>query len=207
MYTALKAIASNFRSAESAGKRGEAGTAAGMEPRRADFALWWLRECGAVTRRMARAPFRISWENLARVHTPELLESLGRPETLARVFGVDPSDVPVDEVMTTVRLACGGTLAAAREALRTRAPALNLLGGFHHASPDVAGGFCPVNDVAVAVAALRDEGLAGRVVVLDLDAHPPDGIAACLGKDPTVWIGSISGSDWGPLACVHGSGD
>jgi hypothetical protein len=56
----------------------------GIEPRRADFAAWWLRECGAVTRRAFRRPHRISYENLARVHTPELLESRGRPAGRAR---------------------------------------------------------------------------------------------------------------------------
>lgn len=175
---------------------------AGMEPRRADFVRWWLRACGAVPKGGFRAPRRISYEDLARVHDADLLESLVHADTLARVFAVDPSDVPVDEVMTTIRLACGGTLAAARETLRTRAPALNLLGGFHHAAPGAAGGFCPVNDVAVAVAVLRKEGLAGRVVVLDLDAHPPDGTDACLAEDPDRWIGSLSGSDWGPLPRV-----
>ena len=45
--------------------------------------------------------------------------------------------------MTTVRLACGATVAAARESLHTRAPALNLLGGFHHAGPSSAGGLLP----------------------------------------------------------------
>jgi len=172
---------------------------AGIEPRRADFAAWWLGASGAVASGAFRRPHRISYENLARVHAPELLESLGRPEALAAIFSVDPSDVPVDEVMTTVRLACGGTLGAARETLHTRAPALNLLGGFHHAAPAVAGGLCPVNDVAVAVATLRAEGLRGEVAILDLDAHPPDGLSACLADDPDVWIGSLSGSDWGPL--------
>jgi acetoin utilization deacetylase AcuC-like enzyme len=174
----------------------------GIEPRRADFAAWWLRESGAVPQRAFRRPHRVSFENLARVHTPELLESLGRPETLAAIFSVDPSDVPVDEVMTTVRLACGGTLSAAREALRTRAPALNLLGGFHHAGPAVAAGLCPANDVAVAVATLRAEGFRGPIAVVDVDAHPPDGLAACLERDPAVWIGSLSGADWGPLPRV-----
>jgi len=173
-------------------------SAAGMEPRRADYAIWWLRDARAVPAGSVRAPRRVSYEDLARVHTPELLESLGRPETLAHVFAVDPSDVPVDEVMTTVRLACGATVAAARETLRTRAPALNLLGGFHHAGPSTASGFCPVNDVAVAVAAVRADGFSGKVAVLDLDAHPPDGLAACLGADRSIWLGSLSGSDWGP---------
>ena len=46
----------------------------------------------------------------------ELLDSPRPPGGRSRtIFAVDPSDVPVDEVMTTVRLACGGTLAGARE--------------------------------------------------------------------------------------------
>jgi acetoin utilization deacetylase AcuC-like enzyme len=171
----------------------------GMEPRRADYAVWWLLDSRALSRACLRAPQRVSYEDLDRVHTLELVESLGRPETLARVFAADPSDVPVDALVDAIRLACGGTLAAAREALRRGGPTLNLLGGFHHAFPGAAGGFCPVNDVAIAIAALRADGFAGKVAVLDLDAHPPDGLAACLARDPACWIGSLSGVSWGPL--------
>jgi hypothetical protein len=53
------------------------------------------------------------------------------------------------------------------------------------------------------LASLRAEGFTGHVLVLDLDAHPPDGTAACLRDDARAWIGSISGSDWGPLPTVH----
>jgi len=171
----------------------------GVDPRRADFAAWWLRESKAIAPAWWRKPRRASYADLARVHTPELLDSLSRPDTLAGIFGVDPTDVPVDEVMRTVRLATGATVEGARETLRTKRPALNLLGGFHHAGPGSAGGNCPVNDIAVAVAAVRADGFAGKVAVLDLDAHPPDGVARCLAFDPDHWIGSISGSDWGAL--------
>jgi len=180
----------------------------GLQNRRADFAAWYLLERRALARGNLRRPRRAEYEELARVHTPELLDSLGQAETLARIFGVDPGDVPVDEMMNTVRLACGATIAAARELISGLNPrsvvrrALNLSGGFHHARRDVAGGFCPVNDVAVAVAAVRADGFTGRVLILDLDAHPPDGIAACLVGDPSWWIGSISGSDWGTIAGV-----
>jgi acetoin utilization deacetylase AcuC-like enzyme len=179
----------------------------GFEPRRADLAVWALLERRAIGRSNLRAPRRAEYPELARVHTPEMLDALGHAETLARIWNVDPADVPVDEAMNTVRLACGGTIEAAREMLAPRPRALarralNLLGGFHHARPDAPGGFCPVNDVAVAVAAVRAEGFAGRVAVIDLDAHPPDGIASCLAKDASCWIGSISGSDWGALPGV-----
>jgi len=186
---------------------------AGLDPRRADFAAWFLRSSGRLGPRCFRTPRRATFEELGRVHTPEHLESLSRPESLATIFGVDPSDVPADELLDTIRLATGGTIEAARLALRIRRPALNLLGGFHHAGPATAGGFCAVNDVAVALSAVRKLGFRGRTVVLDLDAHPPDGIAACLAGDPRVWIGSLSGSDWGRLEGVdetvlpEGTGD
>jgi acetoin utilization deacetylase AcuC-like enzyme len=175
---------------------------AGIEPRRADLVVWYLLERHAISSQALRVPARISYEDLARVHTPEYLESLSHPETLARIFAVDPSEVVVEEVLETVRRACGGTLAAAGAALASRKPTLNLLGGFHHAAPDHGGGLCPVNDVAVAIASLRAGGFRGQVVILDCDAHPPDGTAACLRDDAHCWIGSLSGSDWGPLAGV-----
>ena len=190
----------------------------GFLTRRADYAWWFLLERRVVQARNLRTPRRVEYAELARVHTPDLLASLGRPETLAAIWSLDSADVPVDEVMNTVRLACGATVDAARELVReghdgNPRRALNLLGGFHHAGRNTAGGFCPVNDIAVAVAAVRAEGFRGQVVVLDLDAHPPDGIADCLQDDPAVFIGSISGATWGPLPKVdetvlpEGTGD
>ncbi len=185
----------------------------GLEPRRADFVWCYLYDVGLADSRLQRKPSRVSYEDLARVHSADLLESLHDREQLAKIFAIDSSDVRVDEVLRTVRRACAGTIGAAREVLRSGHPALNLLGGFHHAGPNRAAGLCPVNDLAVAVAVLRQEGFSGRVAVLDLDAHPPDGTAECLARDPAAWIGSISGCDWGALPGVDeihlpaGSGD
>lgn len=174
----------------------------GWNPRRADLAAWYLVDHGVLRLRELRTPSLAPFAALARVHTPRLLESLTRSETLARIFALDASDLPVDEVLTTIRLGCGGTCDATRHALEAGGPALNLFGGFHHASPDKAAGFCAINDIAVALAAVRAEGFGGRAGVIDLDAHPPDGTADCLESDPSYWIGSLSGSDWGPLPTV-----
>ncbi|MFH1463931.1 MAG: histone deacetylase [Pseudomonadota bacterium] len=175
---------------------------AGIDPRRADLVAWFLLDEGLLAQASLRAPERLPLTDLARVHTPAYLESLAEPEVLARIFGVEPWDIAVDELLGGMRRACGATLAAARAALGGEGPQLNLLGGFHHAFPAKGGGLCTHNDIATAIAALRAEGFAGRVVVLDLDAHPPDGTAACLASDPDAWIGSLSGSDWGPLVGV-----
>jgi acetoin utilization deacetylase AcuC-like enzyme len=172
----------------------------GIEPRRVDFTTWYLLETGVTRAEDVHRPEPCSYEQLARVHAVDYLESLGRPETLARIYAVDPSDVPVDTVMDTLRRICGGTVEAARMALAQRRPVANLAGGFHHAAPAHGGGFCALNDIAVAVAALRADGFDGVTAVVDLDAHPPDGTAACFAGDAQVWIGSMSGSDWGRVA-------
>jgi acetoin utilization deacetylase AcuC-like enzyme len=169
------------------------GTRTGLDARRADLVAWFLLASRWIRRRNLRAPARVRYEDIARVHTQEYLESLSGRETLAQIFGVDPWDVPVEEVMRSVRLACGGTLAATREAMARGGAAVNLAGGLHHAGPASGSGFCPLNDLAIAVVSLRHQGFGGQVAIVDLDAHPPDGTAACLREDPRVWIGSLSG--------------
>lgn len=175
------------------------GKRTGLDPRRADMVAWYLLERGWLARENFRTPTRVRYEDLARVHSHEYLESLAEPTALARVFGIDPWDVPVDELLNCIRLGCGGTLAAARAALERGGPAVNLMGGFHHAGPNWGAGLCAVNDLAVSVATLRHEGFSGQVAVLDLDAHPPDGTAACLRDDRKVWIGSLSGNSSGVI--------
>jgi len=174
----------------------------GFEPRRADLVLWFLADAWAIEEGMLERPNRVRYRDLARVHTQEYLESLSQPRTLARIFAADETELQVDEVLKTIRFACGATVQAARSRLVHGGIALNLFGGFHHAAPDSAGGFCAVNDIAVATAVLRNEGFRGRIVVIDVDAHPPDGLAACFRGDSSVWVGSISGESWGPLEGV-----
>lgn len=171
----------------------------GMPTRRADFVAWYLLDRQVVPQKSFRTPIAASYADICRVHTPDYVESLSQQATIGRIFASSPQEVPVDAIMHSVRLACGATLAAARETLRTREPALNLLGGFHHAGKTHGGGFCALNDMAIACAALRNEGFPGRVCVIDLDAHQPDGSAECLQDDQQTWIGSLSGSSWGDL--------
>ena len=171
----------------------------GFEPRRADQVAWYLLDRRIVAPEVLRTPEPISWEALARVHDGDWLESVTRPETLSRLFVAPPQEINVDALLQSLRLACGGTLAAARLALDGKGPALNLLGGFHHAGRDFGSGFCAFNDVAVAIAALRHEGLlspSDRIVVLDLDAHAPDGTADLLANDSAITIASLSASTW-----------
>lgn len=83
-------------------------------------------------------------------------------------------------------LAAGGTLEAARRALRKKA-AFNLGGGFHHAFRGHGEGFCAVNDVAVAILNLMRDGDIAKAMVIDLDAHHGNGTAAIFAGSKTVF--------------------
>jgi acetoin utilization deacetylase AcuC-like enzyme len=82
-------------------------------------------------------------------------------------------------------LAAGGTLMAARNALRDRV-GFNIGGGFHHAFPAHGEGFCAVHDVAVAIRALQRDGAVRTAMVVDCDVHHGNGTAAIFAGDRTV---------------------
>ena len=59
----------------------------------------------------------------------------------------------------------------------------------HHAGPDFFGGYCYLNNAAIAAGVLCQEG--GRVAILDLDYHHGNGTQAIFFRDPDVWYGSM----------------
>ncbi len=90
----------------------------------------------------------------------------------------------------------GGTLAACRAALSRSKDGLipfaaNLGGGFHHAFPWKGEGFCAINDIAISLNLLLEEGVIGRAAVLDLDVHQGNGTAKCFELDPSVFTCSL----------------
>ncbi len=118
-------------------------------------------------------PEPASGRDLRRVHTRRLVEEVRRTG---------------DPLFETARLAAGGALRAAREALAgTPAFALIRPPG-HHASPDHNWGFCFFNNMAVALAALLEEGSIGGAFVLDFDLHFGDGTVNCFAGDSRVKV-------------------
>lgn len=169
-----------------------------MAPRRADDALTWAVDAGLVDPSDVVSAEELSYADAALVHGEAYLASLDRPEVVARIVGAEPWRVPVREVVETWRRGAWSTVDAARRVVRGPVRrAVNLLGGFHHAEPDRGGGFCAFADIPIAIARMRTEGLHGLVVIVDLDAHPPDGIVACVHNDARIVIRSVStASGW-----------
>lgn len=115
-------------------------------------------------------------------------------------FGFTPADSAAAEIGITRAVArahlanAGGTVLAARLALRDGV-GINCGGGAHHAFRDHGGGFCLVNDIAVAINKLLRERRIKSAIVIDLDAHQGDGTASILGKERRVFTFSMHGSD------------
>jgi histone deacetylase 11 len=71
-------------------------------------------------------------------------------------------------------LATEGTILAAATALKIKW-AINLSGGYHHASCTVGGGFCIYPDISLAIHYLKTRNNLQRFMIIDLDAHQGNG--------------------------------
>jgi len=121
---------------------------------------------------------------LALIHTPRYLAELA--STRGRAAMLDPDTFTSPASYEVALLAVGATVDAARHAVSTGEPALALVRPpGHHAEPDRAMGFCLFNNIAIAAAALRRDGLA-RVAIVDIDVHHGNGTQAAFYGDPTV---------------------
>jgi acetoin utilization deacetylase AcuC-like enzyme len=142
-----------------------------------------------------------SREDLLLVHSPAYIAAVerlsaddGGLDSLVGEYEVDPEpyglgigDNPIFPGMhEAASRIVGGTLAAARAVMSGKARhAFNATGGFHHAMPDQASGFCIYNDAAVAIAALLQEYEA-RILYVDFDAHHGDGVQWAFYDEPRV---------------------
>jgi acetoin utilization deacetylase AcuC-like enzyme len=134
-------------------------------------------------------PTEASWEDLALVHTGEYLEKL-RSNTLT------PEDIATlelpwqSELADAFRLMVGGTIGAATAAL-DEGRAGHLGGGLHHAFANHGEGFCPLNDVAVAIRVVQRERGIQRAAVVDCDVHHGNGTSMIFERDADVFTFSI----------------
>ena len=119
---------------------------------------------------------------LKKFHSARYLHALktaaeGKWDSNALNMGIGTSDCPVFEgLYDYAALVAGGTITAAKLILSGNADAaFNPSGGFHHAGPERASGFCYINDVALACIVLAEAGK--KVLYLDVDVHHGDGVA------------------------------
>lgn len=163
------------------------------KPRRVRDAL--VREGLVAPSDIVAAP-PVSEEELLLVHTARYLRDIRQPERLAQLLMLDPERPWDERLLDPFLFAAGGTVAAARLAHAERAIAFNLGGGFHHAQPEKAEGFCAIADVAIAVRVLQRERQVSRVLIVDLDQHHGNGNALIFAADESVFTFSVHGGNW-----------
>lgn len=77
--------------------------------------------------------------------------------------------------------------------------AMNIAGGTHHAFTNKGEGFCLLNDIAIASNYLLENGLAHRILVVDLDVHQGNGTAQIFREDDRVFTFSMHGANNYPM--------
>lgn len=134
-------------------------------------------------------PDIVTRAELERVHDPAFIDAYqnGTLDRKAmRRIGLPWSAALVTRTCT----AQGGSILTARLAV-AHGLACNTAGGTHHAHRDFGSGFCIFNDLAVAARAAQAEGLAARVLIVDLDVHQGDGSASIFADDASVFTFSM----------------
>ena len=118
-------------------------------------------------------PYPCSDETLKRAHSEKYIKDI-KNKTLDK-NGVKKIGFPlVDSVVQRSLVATGGTVLASKLAINYGL-ACSTAGRSHHANFEGGAGYCVFNDVAVAAYYLLDRGLAGRILIVDLDVHQGNG--------------------------------
>ena len=117
-----------------------------------------LLQTGVIQPADVIEPQPASWDDLGLVHTAEYLEKM-RAGTLSD-DDLTQLELPWSpEMVEGFRVMVGGTIEAARLAAEHRSITAHIGGGLHHAFANHGEGFCPFNDVAVAVRVCQRRGV------------------------------------------------
>ena len=134
-------------------------------------------------------PYPCSNETLKRAHSETYINSI-KNKTLDEL-AIKKIGLPlIDSVVQRSLVATGGTVLASKLAINYGI-ACNTAGGSHHANFNEGAGYCVFNDVAVAAEYLLDRGLAGKILIVDLDVHQGNGNSDIFRNNQNVFTFSM----------------
>lgn len=140
----------------------------------------------------AEAPLATT-EQLTRVHPANYVQAMlgARPEP--GEYAMIDGDTILSHGSIDAALRAAGAVVAGVDAVMTGAAdtafaAVRPPG--HHATPDIPGGFCIFNNVAIGARHAQAKYGVGRVAILDFDVHHGQGTQAVVEPDPSLFYGS-----------------
>ncbi len=98
-----------------------------------------------------------------------------------------------EDLVERERIIADGTLKGCHFSLQ-HGISMNIAGGTHHAYSDHGEAFCMLNDQAIAATYLLKEGLAKKILIVDLDVHQGNGTAEIFQYNPDVFTFSMHGA-------------
>ena len=134
-------------------------------------------------------PYACSEETLKRAHRDNYIKNI-KNKTLDENTIKKIGFPLVDSVIKRSFIATGGTVLASKLSINYGL-SCNTAGGSHHANYEGGAGYCVFNDVAVAAHYLLDRGLAGRILIIDLDVHQGNGSADIFKNNRNVFTFSM----------------
>tara|TARA_R110002072_G_scaffold254433_14_gene413352 strand:- start:1403 stop:2305 length:903 start_codon:yes stop_codon:yes gene_type:complete len=97
-----------------------------------------------------------------------------------------------EELIAREMIIADGTMKASEFAIK-HGIAMNIAGGTHHAFTNRGEGFCMLNDQAIGAKYLLENGLAAKILIVDLDVHQGNGTAEIFQNDTAVFTFSMHG--------------
>jgi acetoin utilization deacetylase AcuC-like enzyme len=141
-------------------------------------------------------PKPCSYADIKTVHSPLYIKKIQDPLYVNSALKIAINSMWDNTVLEYYKAVCGGTILAAKQALKLNKPVFNLGGGFHHAQPDKAEGFCLLNDVAIAIKILLSKKYIKNPLIIDLDYHQGNGNTIIFKDNPNVYTFSIHADHW-----------
>lgn len=104
-------------------------------------------------------------------------------------------DIRMDnQLYEIIRIFCNATLQSSLIAVN-KGFSMVIGGGFHHAKADEAGGYCVLNDIAIASNVMIKKNHLKSILIIDLDVHQGDGTASIFENNSHVFTFSMHQED------------
>jgi acetoin utilization deacetylase AcuC-like enzyme len=140
----------------------------------------------------AEAPLATA-EQLGRVHPANYIQAMLGAKPAPGEYAMIDGDTILSHGSIEAALRAAGAVVAGVDAVvsgkaDTAFAAVRPPG--HHATPDIPGGFCIFNNVAIGARHAQAKHGIGKVAILDFDVHHGQGTQAVVEPDPSLFYGS-----------------